>query len=206
MQDVAISSQTSSRNFVLIAGLLLYCGAFAILLRNPSFEPVAAVVVLWSSELCCRSLRGLLLAVRFRSQFLFGRGCPNFIVLIAYVIAVSLYLIGGPQWIDQHLPADGQTLSRSSSPLRSAKKLFVFVVFPLRFFVSVSAIGFAISGFSDRACVHSVEVTCPSSSRWAQRSSLFNISSVAGAPRFARGNFTSFNCWPVCRFASCGSC
>jgi hypothetical protein len=25
-------------------------------------------------------------------------------VLIAYSVAVSLYLIGGPQWIDQHVP------------------------------------------------------------------------------------------------------
>jgi hypothetical protein len=31
MQNVAISSQTSSRNFILIAGLLLYACAFAML-------------------------------------------------------------------------------------------------------------------------------------------------------------------------------
>jgi hypothetical protein len=44
--QIAISSKTSSRNFILIAGLLLYCGAFAILLGNKSFDATGAVVVL----------------------------------------------------------------------------------------------------------------------------------------------------------------
>jgi hypothetical protein len=46
MHDVAIRSQTSLRNFILIAGLLLYCGAFVVLSGNKSFDASGALVVL----------------------------------------------------------------------------------------------------------------------------------------------------------------
>jgi len=134
MQDVAINSQTSSRNFVLIAGLLLYCGAFATLLGNPSFEPAAAVVVLLVFGIVLPLIawltthRAVPLSISVRS------GVPELIVLIAYVVAVSLYLIGGPQWIDQHLPAEWTNSQQVKFVITLAKKLLVFVVIPFAIF------------------------------------------------------------------------
>src|SRR5206468_2879451 len=46
MEDAASGSRLFSRNLILIGGLLLYACAFATLLRNKSFDVVAAVVVL----------------------------------------------------------------------------------------------------------------------------------------------------------------
>ncbi|HXI74156.1 MAG TPA: CPBP family intramembrane glutamic endopeptidase, partial [Pyrinomonadaceae bacterium] len=61
-------------------------------------------------------------------------GAPALIVLIAYVIAVSLYLIGGPQWIDQHLPAGWTDSQQIKSIITLVKKLVVFVVIPFAIF------------------------------------------------------------------------
>lgn len=134
MQDAAISSQTSSRNFVLIAGLVLYCGAFALLLRNPSFEPASAVVVLIFFGIVLPLLAWLTtrhavpLSISIRSKI------PELIVLIVYVIAVSLYLIGGPQWIDQHLPAGWANSQQIKFVVVLVKKLLVFVAIPFAIF------------------------------------------------------------------------
>ena len=165
MQEVAIISQTSSRNFVLIVGLALYCGAFAILLGNPSFEPAAAVVVLVVFGIVLPLTAWLTTRNAVPLSISDQSGVPELIVLIAYVIAVSLYLIGGPQWIDSIYRADGLTLSRLNSSLHWRKSCWFSLLFPLRFFDSVSVIAFAISAFSDRACVRYAEVICSSFSR-----------------------------------------
>ena len=205
MQDVAISSQTSSRNFVLIAGLLLYCGGFAILLAIQVSSPLTLSLCSWSSESCCRSLRGLRLAavplsISVRS------GVPELIVLIAYVVAVSVYLIGGPQWIDQHLPAGWTNSQQIKFVITLAKKLFVFVAIPFAIFrfcfgYRLRDFGIQRQGLRALCAGH-----CSSFSRWAERSLLFNISSAAAALRFGVNTLLLFNCWSVCRFASCGSC
>jgi membrane protease YdiL (CAAX protease family) len=134
MQDVAINSQTSSRNFILIAGLLLYSGAFAILLGNKNFDAIGAVVVLIVFGIVLPFIawvttrRAVPLSISIQS------GAPELIVLIAYVVAVSLYLIGGPQWIDQHLPGAWTDSLRIKFVITMAKKLFVFVAIPFAIF------------------------------------------------------------------------
>jgi CAAX protease family protein len=134
MQDVAISSQTSSRNFVLIAGLLLYCGGFAILLGNPSFEPAAAVVVLVVFGIVLPLIAWLTTRHAVPLPISIRSGVPELIVLIAYVVAVSLYLTGGPQWIDQHLPAECTNSQQIKFVITLAKKLLVFVAVPFAIF------------------------------------------------------------------------
>jgi uncharacterized protein len=134
MQNVAISSQTSSRNFVLITGLLLYCGAFAILLGNRNFEIAGAIVVLvvfgivlpLIAWIATRNVNPLSISIQPR--------VPELIVLIAYVAAVSLYLIGGPQWIDQHLPRAWTESQQIKFVITLTKKLFVFVAIPFAIF------------------------------------------------------------------------
>ena len=56
------------------------------------------------------------------------------IVLIGYIIVLSLYLIGGPQWIDQHLPHSWVDSARIRFFIGLAKKLVVFVVIPFAIF------------------------------------------------------------------------
>jgi len=134
MQDVAISSQTSSRNFVLIAGLLLYCGGFALLLGNKNFEAAGAVFVLVVFGIVLPLIAWLTTRHAVPLSISTCSGVPELTVLIAYVVAVSLYLIGGPQWIDQHLPSALTDSQRIKFVITLAKKLFVFVAIPFLIF------------------------------------------------------------------------
>jgi membrane protease YdiL (CAAX protease family) len=134
MQDIAISSRTPSRNFIVIAGLLLYCGAFAILLGNKSFDAAGAVVVLIVFGIVLPLIAWLTTRHAVPLSISIQSGPPELIVLIAYVVAVSLYLIGGPQWIDQHLPSAWTDSLRIEFVITLAKKLFVFVAIPFAIF------------------------------------------------------------------------
>ena len=134
MQDVAISSETSSRNFVLIAGLLVYCGAFAILLSNKSFEAAGAVVVVVVFGIVFPLIAWLTTRHALPLSISIRSGVPELVVLIAYVIAVSLYLIGGPQWINEHLPRAWTESHQIRFVITLAKKLFVFVAIPFAIF------------------------------------------------------------------------
>jgi CAAX protease family protein len=134
MQDIAISSQTSSRNFVLIAGLLLYCGFFAILLGNKSFEAAGAVVVLVVFGIVLPLIAWLTTRHAVPLSISIQSRLPELMMLIAYVIAVSLYLIGGPQWVDQHLPSAMMDSARIKFVITLAKKLFIFVAIPFAIF------------------------------------------------------------------------
>jgi len=134
MQDVAIGSRTSSRNFILIAGLLLYCGAFAILLGNKSFDATGAVVVLVVFGIVLPLIAWLTTRNAIPLATSVHPGRSELIVLGAYIIAVSIYLIGGPQWIDQHLPSDWTDSLRVKFVITLAKKLLIFVAIPFAIF------------------------------------------------------------------------
>ena len=56
------------------------------------------------------------------------------LVLIATVVALSIYLVGGPQWIDGLLPAQWSVSPRIHFFVNLAKKLAVFVVVPWSIF------------------------------------------------------------------------
>ena len=129
-----MNSQTSHRKFVLIAGLLLYSGAFAILLGNKDFDIAGAFVVLVVFGIVLPLIawvatrHAVPLSISIQSQ------ASELIVLSGYIIALSLYLIGGPQWIDQHLPASWIDSSRIKFWIIALKKLVVFVVIPFAIF------------------------------------------------------------------------
>src|SRR5262245_29779656 len=125
MQNVAISSETPSRNFVLIAGLLLYCGAFAILLGNKNFEAAGAVFVLVVFGIVLPLIAWLTTRHAVPLSISTRSGSPELIVLIAYVIALSVYLIGGPQWIDRHLPSGWTNSQQIKFFITLAKKLLI---------------------------------------------------------------------------------
>src|SRR5262245_13591357 len=134
MQDAAISSQTSSRNFILIAGLLLYCGAFATLLGNKNFDTAGAVVVLIVFGVVFPVIAWIATRRVIPLSISIHTSTSEMVVLIVYVLAVSLYLIGGPQWIDQYLPSAWIDSQRIKFVITLAKKLFVFVAIPFAIF------------------------------------------------------------------------
>ncbi len=134
MQDVAISSQSSSRNFILIAGLILYCAAFVILLGNKSFEVAGALVVLVVFGIVLPLIAWITSRHAIALSISIQTGRSELIILTGYVIALSLYVIGGPQWIDQHLPSAWTDSLRIRFVITLAKKLFVFVAIPFAIF------------------------------------------------------------------------
>ena len=134
MQTIKTRFQQFSPVRILTIGLILYACAFASLLRNKSFEPAEAIVVLvvfggvfpllaWAA-----TLRAAPLSVAVRSS------TSALMVLTGYVILLSLYLIGGPQWIDQHLPHSWVDSARIRFFIVLVKKLVVFVVIPFTIF------------------------------------------------------------------------
>jgi membrane protease YdiL (CAAX protease family) len=134
MHAVATRSQRFSPVRILAIGLILYACAFAILLRNKSFEPAGAIVVLvvfggifpllaWAA-----TLRAVPLSISVRPS------TSALITLTGYVILLSVYLIGGPQWVDQHLPHSWVDSARIRFFVALAKKLLVFVAIPFVIF------------------------------------------------------------------------
>ncbi len=134
MQNVAISSRTPSRNFILFAGLLLYCCAFAILLGNKNFEVAGTLVVLIVFGIVLPLIAWIATRSAIPLSVSIKPSASELIVLSGYIIALSLYLIGGPQWIDQHLPSGWTDSLRIESVITLAKKLIVFVAIPFAIF------------------------------------------------------------------------
>src|SRR5215510_2179139 len=119
---------------ILAIGLILYACAFAILLRNKNFESAEAIIVLvvfggvfpllaWAA-----TLRAVPLSISVKPS------TSALIALTGYVILLSLYLVGGPQWIDQHLPHSWIDSARTRFFVGLAKKLLVFVGIPFIIF------------------------------------------------------------------------
>ena len=134
MHAIATPSQRFSSARIAAIGLIVYACAFAILLRNKSFEPAEAAIVLvvfggvfpllaWAA-----TLRAGPLSISVRPN------TSTLITLIGYVILLSLYLIAGPSWIDQHLPHSWIDSARIRFFVGLAKKLVVFVAIPFVIF------------------------------------------------------------------------
>ena len=134
MHAIATPSQQFFPVRIPAIGLIVYASAFAILLRNKSFEPAEGIIVLivfggvfpllaWAA-----TLRAVPLSISVRPS------TAALIALIAYVILLSLYLIGGPQWIDQQLPHSWIDSARIKFFIILAKKLVIFVAVPFAIF------------------------------------------------------------------------
>jgi hypothetical protein len=88
--QITTRSPTSSRNFVLIAGLLFYCGAFAKLLGNKNFEPSGALVVLVVFAIVLPLIAWITTRHVIPLSISINPGSAELIVLLAYVVAVCL--------------------------------------------------------------------------------------------------------------------
>jgi membrane protease YdiL (CAAX protease family) len=134
MQPIATNSQTSSRKFILTAGLLLYCGAFVVLLGNKSFDVFGALFVLLVFGVVFPLIAWITTRHVLSLSISIQPHASELIVLCGYIFVLSLYLIGGPQWIDQHLPSSWIDSDRIKFFITPAKKLVVFVVIPFAIF------------------------------------------------------------------------
>ena len=204
MQPITSRSQRFSPVRILAIGLILYGCAFAILLRNKSFEPAEAIVVLvvfggvfpllaWAA-----TLRAVPLSISVRPS------ASALIALTGYVILLSLYLIGGPQWIDQHLPHSWVDSAQIRFFIGLAKKLVVFVVIPFAIFRF--GFGYRVRDFGiQREGLRALRGShCPLSWWSAELSFASNTSSAVAAPRFDANTLRPFNSLWVCRFVSFG--
>ena len=127
-------SRPLHRNHILIGGLILYACAFAVLLRNKSFGAGDAVVVLIVFGIAFPLIAWVATRRVFPFSISIHPSTSELVVLIVYVLALSFYLVGGPQWIDQHLPSSWVDSARIKFFIVLAKKLLVFVVIPFAIF------------------------------------------------------------------------
>ena len=126
----------------------LYLTGLAILSQNKDFNLADALVELVIIGLVFPLLawiatrRAVPLAIPTRSSG------SEMLVLVAIVIALSIYLIGGPQWIDGLLPARWSVSPRIHFFVNLAKKLAVFVAVPWLIFRSLFGYRWASYGVS----------------------------------------------------------
>src|SRR5581483_1348914 len=128
------SSRQFAHNRILAGGLILYICAFAVLLRNKSFDATDAVVVLIAFGIVFPVIAWVSTRRAIRLSVSVKPSKSQLIVLSGYIILVSVYLIGGPQWIDHHLPSAWIDSERIKFFITLAKKLIVFVAIPFAIF------------------------------------------------------------------------
>lgn len=121
-------------NRILIGGLILYVCALTILLPNKSFDATGAVVVLIVFGIVFPLVAWITTRRAVPLSISITPGKSQLIVLIGYIIVLSVYLVGGPQWIDQHLPSSWIDSAQARFFIALAKKLIVFVAIPLAIF------------------------------------------------------------------------
>jgi len=121
-------------NQILIGGLILYASSFALLLRNKSFDAAGAGVVLVVFGIVFPLIAWIATRRAIPLSISVTSGKSQLIVLIGYIIVLSVYLVGGPQWIDQHLPSSWIDSARAKFFITLAKKLIVFVAIPFAIF------------------------------------------------------------------------
>src|SRR5215469_11155993 len=152
------TSQHLARNRILIGGLILYACAFAVLLRNKSFDVTSALVVFVVFGIVFPLMAWVATRRAIELSISVKPGKSQLIVLIGYIIVLSVYLVGGPQWIDLHLPSSWVDSAQTKFFISLGKKLIVFVAIPFaifRFGFGYRLRDFGIQGEGLRALRHS---------------------------------------------------
>lgn len=134
MQNIATNPRPLHRNYVLIGALIFYVCAFAVLLQNKSFDATGAILVLVVFGIAFPLIAWIATRRAVPLSVSVSPGKYELIILIGYIVALSLYLVSGPQWIDQRLPSHWIDSTRIHSFIILAKKLLVFVVIPFAIF------------------------------------------------------------------------
>jgi membrane protease YdiL (CAAX protease family) len=134
MPNHAYRSHHFVRNRVLVIGLILYACAFAVLLRNKSFDATGAIVVLVVFGIVFPAIAWIATRRAVPLSICIRPSKPQLVVLIGYIVLLSIYLVGGPQWIDQHLPSSWIDSAQTKFFVTLAKKVIVFVAIPFAIF------------------------------------------------------------------------
>jgi len=134
MPHVANNARHFARNRVLVGGLIIYACAFVILLRNKSFDASGAIVVLIVFGIVFPLIAWIATRRASPLSISVNSGKTELIILVGYILVLSVYLVGGPQWIDQHLPYSWIDSARAKFFISLAKKLIVFVAIPFAIF------------------------------------------------------------------------
>jgi membrane protease YdiL (CAAX protease family) len=121
-------------NPVAIGGLVLYGASFALLLRNRNFEPGGALIVLLLFGIIFPALTWLATIRAVPLSISVHPTAREMLVLVACIVGLSLYLVGGPQWINDHLPQTWIDSPQIKFFITLAKKLIVFVLSPFGIF------------------------------------------------------------------------
>jgi CAAX protease family protein len=121
-------------NPVAIGGLVLYGASFAMLLRNRNFEPGGALIVLVLFGIIFPALAWLATIHAVPLSISVHPTAREMLVLVACIVGLSLYLVGGPQWINDHLPQTWIDSPQIKFFITLAKKLIVFVLIPFGIF------------------------------------------------------------------------
>jgi CAAX amino terminal protease family. len=121
-------------NPVAIGGLVLYGASFALLLRNRNFEPGGALIVLVLFGIIFPALAWLATIRAVPLSISVHPTAREMLVLVACIVGLSLYLVGGPQWINDHLPQTWIDSPQTKFFITLAKKLIVFVLIPFGIF------------------------------------------------------------------------
>ncbi len=121
-------------NPTVVVGLILYAAGLTVLLQNKNFELGGALIVLvlfgliFPALAWLATIRAVPLSISVRAS---GR---EMLVLAGFIVALSIYLIGGPQWIDNHLPETWIDAPQIKFFVTLTKKLIVFVAIPFAVF------------------------------------------------------------------------
>src|SRR5438876_12128878 len=91
-------------NRTVVVGLTLYAGGLAILWQNKNFEPGGALIVLVLFGIIFPALAWLATLRAVPLSISVHPNAREMLVLVACIVALSVYLVGGPQWIENHLP------------------------------------------------------------------------------------------------------
>jgi hypothetical protein len=121
-------------NRLMIVGLILYAAGLVVLSENKNFEVGGALIVLASFGFIFPALAWLATIRAVPLSVCVRASVGEMLVLATCVVALSIYLIGGPQWIDNQLPQTWMNSLQIKFLLTLAKKLIVFVVIPYAIF------------------------------------------------------------------------
>jgi uncharacterized protein len=108
--------------------------ALAVLLQNKSFDATSAVVVLIVFGIVFPLIAWIATRRAIPLSISVKPTKTQLIVLVGYIVLLSVYLVGGPQWIDRHLPSSWIDSVRIRFFITLAKKLIIFVAIPFAIF------------------------------------------------------------------------
>ena len=133
------------RSRALTVGVLLYLLALAVLWRRPEFSLADTLLELFIFGLGL-SLIAWWATIRAKPLAVAAHpGAGEMLGLLAYLVALSVYLAFGPQWIDSWLPQAWIESERAHFFVNLAKKLVVFVLLPFAVFGPLC--GYALRDF-----------------------------------------------------------